>query len=98
MSWLEKDAPVRYALEHDARSTFSRPERSSFFQWLKSPRGLQSAGEPDAIDFLEAWLHASRSVVDFWQMTIRQQQDAVIAAWRAQLTWPMERPDEKSEV
>ncbi len=53
MSWLEKDAPVRYALEHDGRSTFSRPERSGLFQWFKRPRGLQNAGEPDAIDFLE---------------------------------------------
>lgn len=94
MSWLQNDPPVQYAPERDTPTLFSRPEPSSPLP----PGGLQRAGGPDAADLLESWLHAYRSVLDFWQMTVRQQQDAMIAAWRGQLTAPGAKPGTQSET
>jgi hypothetical protein len=37
------------------------------------------------LDSIEAWLTASRTVIDFWRTSVREQQDAILASWRAQI-------------
>lgn len=83
MSWLERDSAVQYA-----------PERvtSPLVRQYQSARGAQPTRELDAVEWFDWWLHASRSVIDFWQMTVRQQQDAIVRTWREELSTPITKP------
>jgi len=36
------------------------------------------------IEGFEAWLLASRRMIDLWRTTVREQQDAALAGWRGQ--------------
>lgn len=38
------------------------------------------------LEFFEAWLTASRRMIDLWRTTVREQQDTMLANWRAQIT------------
>ena len=83
MSWLERDPAVQHA-----------PERmsSSPMQRYSSANGMQRASAPDSVHLIESWLRTSRSVIDFWQMAIRQQQDAIVETWRNALSISTAKP------
>jgi hypothetical protein len=38
------------------------------------------------LEFFEAWLIASRRMIDLWRTTVREQQDTMLANWRTQIT------------
>ena len=53
--------------------------------------GAQPFGEQAAraglmgLEAMEAWLTASRQMIDLWRTTVREQQDAALANWRSQI-------------
>jgi hypothetical protein len=88
MSWLDKDSSVRYAPEHMPSSPLQR---------YKSAGEAQPSHGLSAVEWFEWWLHTSRSVIDIWQMTVRQQQDTFVRTWRNALSTPTAKPGAQRE-
>lgn len=57
--------------------------------WLPAaqPRMSEAAARASltGFDIMEAWLAASRRMIDLWRESVREQQDCMLASWREQV-------------
>jgi hypothetical protein len=49
------------------------------------------------VETIEACLTASRRMIDLWRTNVREQQDAMLAGWRAQLESSLAHEDEAAQ-
>jgi len=45
------------------------------------------------LEAMEAWLTASRQMIDLWRTSVREQQDAALASWRSQIVAAVTRAE-----
>lgn len=89
---LGNDPPVQYAPEADPRKLFPNPSPATSVACARRPAVPTEA--PFAFVAFIAWIDASRRVIDYWRCTVREQQDAMLAAWQSHLTPRPPRTDE----
>jgi hypothetical protein len=79
------DPPVEYAVERwpEKQDPFGNPHSAALPK--SATPASRSDPMPAAFQLLEAWLQTSRCFVDLWRISARDQQDAVVAFWRAHL-------------
>lgn len=83
---LEAESPVRYAREPGPRTQLPEPTAVAYAAAPLAPTDSESAYAA-----FWSWLHASRRLIDFWRIIVREQQDAMIRFWQP-------RPPQRSDA